>query len=67
MAMQLKVAEGVKHNSLALSITHDRIENFNKRNRKKMSFEIIDLKQNNKPEGTLVRFNIPFLLSKTTI
>jgi LytS/YehU family sensor histidine kinase len=58
-ARQLKDAESNKHISLALSITRERLENFNNRNRKKINFEIIDLVMNDQPSGTLVKFEIP--------
>ena len=49
-----------KHVSKAIDITSQRIELLNKKHKKKISFEIIDLRNtNNLPTGTLVRFTLP--------
>lgn len=58
-SQQLQEVESNKHISLALSITRERLENLNKRNRRKINLEIVDLERNNTPLGTLVRFEIP--------
>jgi sensor histidine kinase YesM len=60
-AQQIKEPESKKHISLALSITRERLDNLNKRYRKKINFEIIDLEKDNKPSGTLVKFEIPLV------
>jgi tetratricopeptide (TPR) repeat protein len=50
-----------KHKSMATRITQERIDVYNKKLKGKISFNIIDLKDENlKPCGTLVRFSIPF-------
>jgi tetratricopeptide (TPR) repeat protein len=64
-AKEMQESENSKHISLALAITDERLKNFNKRNRKKIRFEIIDLEDNGQPTGTLVRFEIPLVYSNS--
>ncbi len=64
-ALQMQQSENNKHLSLAMSITHDRLENFNARNRKKINFTIIDLEHNGEAKGTIVRFEIPLSYPST--
>jgi hypothetical protein len=46
-----------KHHGLATEITHERIGRINRKQKKKISLEIIDLKlENGDAAGTLVRF-----------
>ena len=50
------------HKSQATTITHDRIKVLNKRMKRKISMEIIDLKNKlNEPVGTRVFFKIPYI------
>ena len=52
------------HKSLATAITLERIRVLNKKSKKKISFKILDLKnENNKPIGTRVTFEIPVVFS----
>jgi len=49
-----------KHKSLATAITRERIAALNRRSKKKITLEIIDLKDDNgNARGTLVRFRLP--------
>jgi len=48
------------HKSLATAITRERIDVLNRKLKRKITLEIIDLKDGNgQPTGTLVRFGIP--------
>lgn len=50
------------HLSMATSITHERLSALNKKSKKKIILEIIDLKdEQGEARGTLVRFEIPFI------
>jgi tetratricopeptide (TPR) repeat protein len=60
-AKELSTSDGNKHVSLAISITRERIENLNKRNKNKITFEVVDLNNNYEASGTLVRFKIPLI------
>jgi len=59
-ARDLLLKQEESHKSLATVITRERIAALNKRKKKKITLEIIDLtKQNGQAAGTLVRFVIP--------
>src|SRR5699024_3527610 len=51
----LKVNNSIPHQPLGLQLTKDRIALFNRVNSPQIKFEIIDLKQNDKPAGTRVQ------------
>ena len=61
-AMEMMLKQDKGHQSLATSIARERIQILNKKLKQKISFQIIDLKNEmNKPVGTLVTFKIPVI------
>ena len=62
-AREIEAKHGVKHRSMATSITSDRLATINKKLKKKIRMEIIDLKDDNGHGcGTRVRFGIPVVV-----
>jgi tetratricopeptide (TPR) repeat protein len=61
-ALEILLQQNNGHKSLATSITSDRIQVLNRKKSRKISMEIIDLKDDqNVASGTKVRFEIPVL------
>ena len=59
---ELKKEDQMGHKSLALAITHERIDLLNRNLKQKIRFEIIDRSEEEKgKQGTLVRFSIPYM------
>ncbi|NTV83389.1 MAG: histidine kinase [Bacteroidales bacterium] len=60
-AIEIKNASGIKRQPKGMMITQERIEIFNKQNKKNFSVKITDLKdEQGKPTGTMVEFTIQF-------
>lgn len=60
VSQQINRKQNSDHKSLAIDITMERVKVFNKKKKKKIKLEIIDLKDNRgEASGTLVRFNFP--------
>ena len=63
-AQEILFKHDKNHKSLATAITLERIRVLNKKSKKKISFKILDLKnENNKSIGTRVTFEIPVVFS----
>lgn len=57
---EIRRKRATHHQGLATAITHDRIEKLNRKNKKKISMEITDIKhENGSAAGTIVRFLFP--------
>jgi len=62
-AREIETKHGVKHRSMATSITVDRLATINKKLKKKIRMEIEDLKdENGEGCGTVVQFGIPVVI-----
>ena len=61
-AAELKQSLNNSHQSLATTITKERLVILNKKARKKIAFTIIDLESNNVVQGTKVVFEIPLVI-----
>ena len=60
-AQEILMKHDKEHKSLATVITRDRIKALNKKFKRKILMDIIDLKNNkNEATGTIVKFEIPF-------
>jgi hypothetical protein len=63
-AQEILFTHNKDHQSMATSITRERIQMLNKKLKKKIALSIQDLKdENNKPNGTKVTFKIPAVFS----
>jgi hypothetical protein len=62
-AKEIEHKQGSRHRSMATSITHDRLKTLNRKLKKKIRMEIIDLKDaSGKGCGTRVEFGIPVVV-----
>jgi tetratricopeptide (TPR) repeat protein len=62
-AMEILEKQNKNHRSMATNITRERLEALNRKSKKKIALEIIDLKdENGEVMGTLVQFKIPISL-----
>ena len=62
-AREIEASKGAKHRSMATSITTDRLATLNKKLKKKIRMEIVDLKDSEgKGIGTKVMFGIPVVM-----
>jgi tetratricopeptide (TPR) repeat protein len=62
-AHEIEAKQRTRHRSMATSITHDRLKAINKKHKRKIHMEIIDLKDaTGKGRGTRVRFGIPVVM-----
>jgi tetratricopeptide (TPR) repeat protein len=62
-AHEIEMNRKIKHRSMATSITHDRLKLINKKLKRKIHMEIIDLKDaSGAARGTMVRFGIPIVI-----
>jgi tetratricopeptide (TPR) repeat protein len=67
-AMEILQKQDKEHKSLATAITKERIAALNRRSKKKITLEIIDLKDDlGKARGTLVRFGIPLISPASSV
>lgn len=57
-AMRMKEMKGLKRESMGLGFTQERLDNFNKKNKKNYHFEFEDLYANGSPAGTSVKFTL---------